>query len=156
MTDTRLQPGDILPAVERHLVALDSSIERAAADAGLPPTLLDLIRLRVSQLNGCAFCVDMHSRDARKGGETERRVFLVSAWPESRLYSDTERAALALAEAMTRLPDTRDVPDDVYEQATKALTDEQFAVIAWAVTCINAWNRMGVLGRMELPADPSQ
>lgn len=155
MTDTRLQPGDILPAVERHMVALDSSIERAAADAGLAPTLLDLIKLRVSQLNGCSFCVDMHSRDARKGGESERRVFLVSAWRESRLFSDTERAALALAEAMTRLPETRDVPDEVYEQATKAFTDEQFAVLAWAVTAINAWNRMGVLGRMELPADPS-
>ena len=154
MTDTRLQPGDILPKLERHLLALDSAVERAAADAGLAPTLLDLIKLRVSQLNGCSYCVDLHSRDARKGGESERRVFLIAAWPESRLYTDAERAALALAEAMTRLPEVRDVPDDVYQQATAAFSEDQFAVIAWAVTAINAWNRLGVLGHMELPADP--
>jgi len=99
-------------------------------------------------------CVDQHSTDARKGGESERRVFLIAAWPESRLYTDTERAALALAEAMTRLPEVRDVPDDVYQQATGAFTEEQFAVLAWAITAINAWNRLGVLGHMELPADP--
>lgn len=154
MTDTRLQPGNLLPNVQRHLIALDSAVERAAADAGLAPTLLDLIKLRVSQLNGCSFCVDLHSSDARKGGESERRVFLIAAWPESRLYTDAERAALALAEAMTRLPEVRDVPDDVYQQATGAFTEEQFAVLAWAITAINAWNRLGVLGHMELPADP--
>lgn len=151
MTDTRLQIGKILPGVQRHLVALDSAAERAAVDAGVPKTLLDLLRLRVSQLNGCAYCVDAHSRDAREGGEGERRVLLIAAWQHTDLYTDAERAALALAEAMTVQPNVRDVPDDVYQRATGAFTEEQFAAIAWTITAMNGWNRVGVLGHMAPP-----
>lgn len=151
MTDTRWQIGKILPGVQKHLVALDSAAERAAVDAGIPKTLLDLLRLRVSQLNGCSYCVDAHSRDAREGGESERRVLLIAAWQHTDLYTDAERAALALAEAMTVQPDVRDVPDDVYQQATGAFTEEQFAAIAWTIVAMNAWNRVGVLGHMAPP-----
>ena len=151
MTDTRLQIGTILPRVERHLTALDSSAERAAVEAGIPKTLLDLLRLRVSQLNGCSYCVDAHSRDARDGGEGERRVVLIAAWHHTDLYTDSERAALALAEAMTVQPDVRDVPDDIYQQATAAFTEQQFAAIAWTIIAMNAWNRVGVLGHMQPP-----
>jgi AhpD family alkylhydroperoxidase len=152
MSDTRLQIGTILPGVQRHLSALDSAAERAAVEAGVPKTLLDLLRLRVSQLNGCSYCVDAHSRDARDGGESERRVLLIAAWRHTDLYTDRERAALALAEAMTVLPEVRDVPDDVCQQASGAFTEQQFAAIAWTITAINAWNRLGVLGHMPLPA----
>ncbi|HEY3087429.1 MAG TPA: carboxymuconolactone decarboxylase family protein [Jatrophihabitantaceae bacterium] len=151
MTDTRLQIGTILPGVDRQLTALDSAAERAAVQAGIPKPLLDLLRLRVSQLNGCSYCVDAHSRDARDGGESERRVLLIAAWQHTDLYTDAERAALALAEAMTVLPDVRDVPDDVYQQATAAFTEQQFAAIAWTITAMNAWNRLGVLGHMQPP-----
>jgi AhpD family alkylhydroperoxidase len=152
MSDTRLQIGTLLPGVQRHLSALDSAAERAAVEAGVPKTLLDLLRLRVSQLNGCSYCVDAHSRDARDGGESERRVLLIAAWRHTDLYTDRERAALALAEAMTVLPEVRDVPDDVYQQASGTFTEQQFAAIAWTITAINAWNRLGVLGHMPLPA----
>ena len=150
MTDTRLQPGSILPNVQRHLIALDSAAERAAVDAGIAKPFLDLIRLRVSQLNGCSYCVDSHSRDARDGGESERRVLLIAAWRHTELYTEPERAALALAEALTVLPDVRDVPDDVYQQATGAFTEQQYAALVWVITVINAWTRLGVVGHMEL------
>lgn len=151
MTDTRLQPGSILPNVQKHLVALDSAAERAAVDAGIAKPFLDLLRLRVSQLNGCSYCVDSHSRDAREGGESERRVLLIGAWQHSDLYTEAEQAALALAEALTVLPDVRDVPDAVYQQATAAFSREQYAALFWVITVINAWNRLGVGGHMELP-----
>jgi AhpD family alkylhydroperoxidase len=140
MTDTRLQPGSILPNVQRHLIALDSAAERAAVEAGIAKPFLDLLRLRVSQLNGCSYCVDSHSRDARDGGEGERRVLLIAAWRHTELYTEPERAALALAEALTGLPAVRDVPDDVYLQATGAFTEQQYAALVWVITTINAWN----------------
>src|SRR5262249_42177416 len=118
----------------------------AAVEAGIPKTLLDLLRLRVSQLNGCSYCVDAHSRDARDGGEGERRVVLIAAWQHTDFYTDGERAALALAEAMTVQPDVRDVPDDIYQQATAAFTEQQFTAIAWTIIAMNAWNRVGQPG----------
>jgi AhpD family alkylhydroperoxidase len=127
-------------------------VEKAAADAGLDQRLIELVKIRASMLNGCAFCLDMHARDARKLGETERRIFLLGAWRETDLYTEQERAALALTDAMTRLSQTQDVPDEVYEQATAAFTEEQYRVVAWAVTVINAFNRLGVASRKPLPA----
>lgn len=96
----------------------------------------------------------MHTRDARKLGESERRLFLLNAWWETSLYTEQERAALALIEAMTRLPENQDVPDDVYERATSVFTEDQYVAVAWSVTVINALNRLGVTSRMPLPADP--
>jgi alkylhydroperoxidase family enzyme len=94
---------------------------------------------------------DLHSRDARKLGETERRLYLLPAWRETDLYSERDRAALTLAEAMTRLPAAQEVPDEVYREVTKVFTADEYAVIAWAVTVINAFNRLCVTSRTPLP-----
>jgi AhpD family alkylhydroperoxidase len=139
------------PELQKQLVALNNSIKKAAANAGLDPRLLELVKIRASQLNGCAFCLDMHVRDARELGETEERVYLLSAWRETDRYTEQERAALALTDAMTKLSETQDVPDDVYEQATSRLTEEQYLAVAWAVTTMNAFNRLNVTSRTPVP-----
>ena len=103
-------------------------------------------------LSGCAFCLDMHAGDARRLGESERRIYLLGAWRETELFNEQERAALALTDAMTRLAETQDVSDEVYEEATRVFTEEQYRVVAWAITVINALNRLGVTSRKPLPA----
>ncbi|TWE29744.1 AhpD family alkylhydroperoxidase [Prauserella muralis] len=155
LVTTRIQLSSALPEARRAMVTLQSAIEKAAADAGLDQRLIELVKIRASQLNGCAFCLDQHSRDARNLGESQRRIVLLGAWRETDLYTEQERAALALTDAMTRLPQYQDVPDDVYEQATSAFTQEQYAVVAWAATAINAWNRLGVTSRKPLPTEPA-
>lgn len=94
----------------QQLLRLHALVEKAAADAGLGQRLIGLVKIRGSMLNGCSFCLDLHTRNARKIGETERRIYLLGAWREADLYTAQERAALALTDAMTRLPDTQDVP----------------------------------------------
>ncbi|HVW41508.1 MAG TPA: carboxymuconolactone decarboxylase family protein [Amycolatopsis sp.] len=150
---TRIGIGAVLPDLQKQQVALSASARKAVAGAGLDPLLLELVKNRVSQLNGCAFCLDMHVREARRLGETERRVYLLSAWREAPDFSEQERAALALAEAMTNLSQTQDVPDDVYDEATRVFTEEQFAVLAWAITIMNGFNRLNVTSRTPVP-DP--
>jgi AhpD family alkylhydroperoxidase len=109
-----------LPDAYQALTALHETVGAAATRTRLDPKLIELVRLRVSQINGCAFCTDMHSRDARKLGEVERRLYLLPVWRETDLYSRPERAALAHAEAMTRLPTAQDIPDEVYHDAVRA------------------------------------
>jgi AhpD family alkylhydroperoxidase len=140
-----------LPGAYQALMAVYETVEAAVARAGLDQKLIELAKLRVSQINGCAFCTDLHSRDARKLGETERRLYLLPAWRETDLYSERDRAALALAEAMTRLPAAQEVPDEVYSEATKVFTTEEYVVLAWAITVINAFNRLCVTSRTPLP-----
>jgi AhpD family alkylhydroperoxidase len=152
MTHDRLDPGAALPEAYQHLVRCSALLHDRAAEVGLEPTLLELVKIRASQLNGCAFCLDMHARDARRLGESERRLTLLSAWRETELYTEAERAALALTEAMTDLPAHRDVPDEVYQPAAKVFTEPQLAVVIWAATLINAFNRLGVTARKPLPA----
>lgn len=131
------------PEVYRALVRLD-----AAAQRGVEPGLRHLVKVRVSQLNGCAFCVDMHSKDALACGESVERLMQLTVWPESRhFYTERETAAFALAEAMTRLPDDG-VPDDVYERAASLFAEDELAQLISVVTVINAWNRIGVTTRM--------
>lgn len=148
---TRISLNRKRPELLKHLIELNNSIKKAAADAGLDPLVLELCKIRASQLNGCAFCLDMHVQDARKLGETEQRIYLLNAWRETDRYSAQERAALALTDAMTKLSETQDVPDDVYEQATAALTEEQYTVIGWAVTVMNAFNRLNVTSHTPVP-----
>ncbi|GAA5152759.1 MULTISPECIES: carboxymuconolactone decarboxylase family protein [Amycolatopsis] len=150
----RIQISERSPQLFKHLLNLHHDIEKAAADAGLDQRLIELVKIRASLLNGCAYCLDLHARDARKLGETERRVLMVGAWQETDFYSEQERAALALTDAMTRLSQVQDVPDDVYEQATTAFTEEQYLVVAWAITAINAFNRLGVTSHKPLPENP--
>jgi AhpD family alkylhydroperoxidase len=148
----RIQISGGSPELYKQLLGLHTMVEKAAADAGLDQRLIELVKIRASMVNGCSFCLDMHSRDARKLGETERRIFLLGAWQETDLYSEQERAALALTDAMTKLSQTQDVPDEVYEQATGAFTEDQYRAVAWAITVVNAFNRLGVTSRKPLPA----
>jgi AhpD family alkylhydroperoxidase len=112
----------------------------------LDPALLELVRLRASQLNGCAYCVDLHSGDARKGGETERRLYALPAWREMPFFTARERAALGLTEAATRLTDGP-VSDAVFDEAAAHFTEVELAELLWTITVINAWNRLGATAR---------
>ena len=110
--------------------------------------LRDLVALRASQINGCAFCIDMHWKDARAAGESEERLYSLAAWRESPLYSEGERAALELCEAMTLISDNH-VPDDVWEPARVAFTPVELAQLVFGITAINAWNRLNIATRVE-------
>jgi len=112
----------------------------------LDPQLLHLIEYRVSQINGCAYCLDMHSKDLRAGGETEQRIYMLDAWRETSLYTAQERAALAWAEAVTKLTD-KNVPDAIYEQAIAEFSEQQLVDLTFAVLGINSFNRINVAFR---------
>ena len=116
------------------------------AKSSIEKSLLDLIDLRVSQINGCAYCLDMHSKDLRASGENEQRLYLLDAWREAPFYSNRERAALAWAEAVTILPN-RNVPDDVYEEARKEFSEEALIELTMGVIAINSYNRMNIAFR---------
>jgi AhpD family alkylhydroperoxidase len=111
--------------------------------SGLEPSLIELVQMRVSQLNGCAYCLDMHSKDGRAGGESEQRLYLLQAWREAPLFSDREGAALAWCEAVTRLGE-HGVPDAVYEQARAQFSEKELGDLNMAVILINAWNRIAI------------
>jgi AhpD family alkylhydroperoxidase len=121
-------------------------IEKYLHGSGLEPTLLDLIRLRTSQINGCAYCIDMHWKDLRAAGETEQRLYGLDAWEESPYYSDRERAAFAWTEAVTNIQEGH-VPDSVYEYVRKFFTEKELADLTLAVTAINSWNRLNIAAR---------
>ncbi|MGW5265437.1 carboxymuconolactone decarboxylase family protein [Microbispora sp. NPDC004025] len=123
-------------------------VERFLHECDVPPATLELMKIRASQINGCAFCVDMHSRDAKKAGESDERLWSVAAWREAPYYTDAERAALALTEAATRLADRPDpVPDEVWQEAAEHYSEEQLAALVVAIAQINAWNRLSVISR---------
>jgi AhpD family alkylhydroperoxidase len=131
------------PAATKAILGMGEYVH----NSGLELSLLDLVLTRVSQINGCAFCVDMHTKDARASGETEQRLYALSAWEESPFYSERERAALAWAEAVTQLHEGR-VPDTVYEQAQAQFSDEELVKLTMAIVTINTWNRMNVSFRI--------
>jgi AhpD family alkylhydroperoxidase len=116
------------------------------AKSSVEQSLLDLVAFRASQLNGCAYCLDMHSKDLRAHGETEQRLYMLDAWRETSLYSDRERAALAWTEAVTKL-ENKNVPDDVYEEALRQFSEEELVDLTMAVIAINSWNRINVAFR---------
>lgn len=139
----RLRMAELAPEVYKSMIALD-----AAARKGIDPTLAELVKIRASQLNHCAFCLDMHTKDARKNGESEERIYLLSAWEEAAGYfTEQERAALALTEAVTVLTDGF-VPDAVYARAAAHFDDAEMAQLIALITTINAWNRFAVTTRM--------
>lgn len=117
------------------------------AKSSLDKALLNLIYFRVSQINGCAYCLDMHSKDLRAKGETEQRLYMLEAWRESPFYTPAERTALAWAEAVTRLKDNN-VPDDVYEAARKEFTEEELIDLTMATITINSYNRINIAFRV--------
>ncbi|GAA4904043.1 carboxymuconolactone decarboxylase family protein [Streptomyces coeruleoprunus] len=138
----RMNIAEHVPDVYKAMVRLD-----AAAHEGLDPVLVELVKIRASQLNHCAFCLDMHTKDALAAGETVERIVQLSAWRESRhFYTEKEAAALELAEAITVLTDGF-VPDEVYERAAKHFEEAELARLISAVIVINAWNRFAVTCR---------
>jgi AhpD family alkylhydroperoxidase len=122
----------------RALLALSSEVE-----SRLERPLFELIKTRASQINGCAYCIDMHTKDARAAGETEQRLYALSAWRETPFFTDRERAALEWTEAVTRVGDTH-VPDDVYARVAQHFNDEEMVTLTFAVIVINSWNRLAV------------
>ncbi|WP_030800786.1 carboxymuconolactone decarboxylase family protein [Streptomyces sp. NRRL S-337] len=136
----RMNFSAVAPQVFKAVLALD-----AAARAGLDPVLLELVQIRASQVNRCAYCIDYHTSDARKAGETEERIYQLSAWEESSLYTEKERAALALTEAATLLP--QGVSDEVYNEAAKHFDEKELAQLIALIVTVNAWNRMNVTTR---------
>jgi len=121
-------------------------LETYLAKCGLEASLLHLLKLRVSQINGCAYCIDMHWKDLRAGGETEQRLYMLDAWRESPFYSERERAALAWAEAVTLVTEGH-VPDEVFEEARGQFDDAELADLTLAVVAINGWNRLSIAFR---------
>ena len=117
-----------------------------AKSGKIEKNLLHLLELRVSQLNGCAYCIDMHSKDLRASGETEQRLYLLNAWRESPVYTERERAAFAWAEAVTFVTDGH-ISDEVYEEARKQFSEEEIVDLTFAVTTINTWNRLNIAFR---------
>jgi AhpD family alkylhydroperoxidase len=112
-------------------------------NSSLEPALLELVKVRASQINGCGFCLDMHTKDARLAGETEQRLYLVSVWRETPIYTAREKAALAWTEAVTRL-ENQQVSDEVYEQASAQFSDDELMRLTLAVIAINGWNRINI------------
>jgi AhpD family alkylhydroperoxidase len=145
----QLSPG--IPKAFKALIAMAGAVTEAAEEAGVDKLLVELVKIRASQINGCAFCLDMHTTDAMKEGEDARRLFLLDAWRETDLYTEQERAALELTEVITRLPATQDVPDEVYERALKVFSEDQYRAVAWMILVINNFNRLAVPSRAQLP-----
>ncbi|WBB63634.1 carboxymuconolactone decarboxylase family protein [Streptomyces sp. WMMC500] len=140
----RLDIFSLAPDLYRALVRMEQ-----AAKKDLDPVVFELVKLRASQINHCAFCIDMHSKDARAAGETEQRLYLLNAWEEvPHLYTEKEQAALALTEAVTVLTDGF-VPDAVYERAAVHFDEQELARLIGVLTVINAWNRMAVTSRTK-------
>ena len=120
----------------RAMLSLSSEVE-----AAIERPLFELIKIRASQINGCAYCLDMHTKDARRAGETEQRIYALSAWRETPFFTDRERAALEWTEALTRVADTH-VPDDVFERVSRQFREEEIVALTFGVVVINSWNRL--------------
>jgi|SRR6266508_1946549 len=137
-------PAMIFPDAMKALLALNTVTEKS----GLPATTIGLVQLRASQINGCSVCVDMHPRLMKKTGETDERLFAVAAWRDAPYFSDAERAALALTEAVTRLSDRADpVPDEIWNEAARHYDEQALGALVLAIALINVWNRLNVATR---------
>jgi AhpD family alkylhydroperoxidase len=139
----RLEADKLVPEALKAILQVQAYINN---HSGLEQSLLNLVSLRASQINGCAWCIDMHTKDARASGETEQRLYLTSAWREAPFYTDRERAALAWTEAVTLVAKDH-VPDDVYEEARSQFSDKELVNLTLAITQINTWNRFNVAFR---------
>lgn len=139
---TRLNFFTASPAAAKAML----DMEKYVATCGLEMPLIELVKMRASQLNGCAYCIDMHSKDARAAGETEQRLYLLSAWREAHCFSLRERAALEWTESLTLVADNH-VPDAVYEAVRGHFSDEELVNLTYVVTAINSWNRFAIAFR---------
>lgn len=137
--DSRINYLKASPEGVKAMMGLENFINKT----GLDKTLLNLVKVRASQINGCSYCVDMHSAEARKNGESERRLYAVAVWRETPFFNEKERAALAWTEAVTLLSETH-APDDVYQEVTKHFNEKETVDLTFAIITINGWNRLAV------------
>lgn len=141
----RIEYTKIAPKAFHAMLGLEKYLHNCELEA----SLLDLVKMRASQINGCAYCLDMHSKDARAAGETEQRLYLLDAWRESPFYSERERAALAWTEALTLIADSH-APDDVFELAQQNFTEKELVDLSLAIVSINGWNRLSIGFRSDV------
>ena len=140
--EPRLDAMKAAPKAYHAMYGLESYVRQS----GLEPSLLELVKMRSSQLNQCAYCIDMHSKDARAHGETEQRLYALSAWRETPFFTERERAALAWTEAVTLVGESH-VPDEIFEATRGQFSDEELVNLTMAVVTINAWNRLSIAFR---------
>jgi AhpD family alkylhydroperoxidase len=140
--EERIHYAKVAPLAYQAMLGLEKYLH----ECGLEEGLLHLIKMRASQINGCAYCLDMHSKDLRALGETEQRIYSLDAWAECPYYTDRERAALAWTEAVTRVSETH-VPDEIYNEVKKQFNEKELADLTFAIATINAWNRLAISGR---------
>jgi AhpD family alkylhydroperoxidase len=140
--NARIDLMRVNPGVMQAMLGLERQVHKA----GLDQKLLDLIRMRASQINGCSYCLDMHSKDARAKGETEQRLYALNAWRETPFYSDRERAALEWTESLTLVTESH-VPDEVYDRVRQQFSEDELVHLSLAIVAINGWNRLNVAAR---------
>ena len=138
--EARLNAQQVSPAAYTAMVGLETFVRKASK---LEPSLVELVKMRASQINGCAYCIDMHSKDARSEGETEQRLYALTSWRETPFFTARERAALAWTEALTLITEGH-VADDVFELAKQSFSDEELVNLTLAVITINGWNRLAI------------
>jgi AhpD family alkylhydroperoxidase len=143
----RLNPHELAPAGMAALRGVEAYLHQTT----LGPQLIELVKMRASQINGCAYCLDMHSKTLRKGGESEQRIYLLNGWRESPLYSPRERAALGWTDALTRIAETQ-APDDAYAEVRRYFDDKEVIDLTTLIGMINLWNRLAISMRYEHPA----
>lgn len=142
---SRLNYGEVSPGALKAMLGLEKYVHQS----DLENSLIELVKMRASQLNSCAYCIDMHSKDARKAGETEQRLYALSAWRETPFFTERERAALEWTEALTQLSSTH-ITDELYDSVKKYFNDEEMVVLTMSIIAINGWNRLGVGFRSEV------
>ena len=145
--NARIDLMHVTPGVLQAMLGLERQVQKA----GLDTTLLDLVRMRASQINGCAYCLDMHSKDARANGETEQRLYGLTAWRDTPYYSASERAALEWTEVLTLVSQTH-VPDEVYERVREQFSEDELLHLTLVIVSINGWNRLNAAAR-TVPGD---
>ena len=136
--EQRLDFPKLAPEPARALYGIGTYL----AGCGLEHALIELVKIRASQINGCAYCIDMHTKDARAGGETEQRIYALNAWRETPFFTDRERAALAWAESVTRI--SNGVSEELYAEARQQFSEKELVDLTWAIAAINAWNRVAI------------
>jgi len=149
MTQATTQPRLDYQQASPHGVQAMLQLERAVRDSGLEPKILELIKTRASQMNGCAYCIDMHTKDARAGGETEQRLYGLTAWRESPFFTPRERAALGWTEAITNIQEGH-ATQAAYDEARKEFDEAELVKLTFAITTINSWNRIAIAFRPDV------
>jgi len=144
----RLDISKAAPGAVRAMIGLEGYLRKSSR---LEPSLMELVKFRASQINGCAYCLDMHSKDARAQGESEQRLYTLNAWRETPFFTARERAALAWTEAVTKISETH-APDSVYAEVRKEFDDEQLVNLTLAIVAINGWNRLAI-GFRQVPGE---